>query len=208
MVAAMKRRFAADDVFDEEVYDPAYFPRKVVRDGKGLRVPVQLTDGMPSDGLRRGCVLRCLAARTIGHIKWPPSPMRRSRMRGGEPRTPMRRATHGFRTHGVDRVHGLRPLRRLERARATHTSGGFSGVPRPTTVSRIRLRLRTCGRARLGKSPAGRSREKGVDYTFCRRAGREDRCGLPRGYDVGRCGSPARSGQGSGVCCRACGRDG
>jgi hypothetical protein len=36
-----------DEDFDAELYDPAYFPRKVVRDGGRVRVPLALTDGMP-----------------------------------------------------------------------------------------------------------------------------------------------------------------
>ena len=45
-MAALTRHID-DETFDADIYDPAYFPRKVVRDGKGLRVPVMLTDGMP-----------------------------------------------------------------------------------------------------------------------------------------------------------------
>ena len=44
MRRAMRNLDDDDDVFDS---DPKYYPRKVFRDGKGLRVPVLLTDGMP-----------------------------------------------------------------------------------------------------------------------------------------------------------------
>jgi hypothetical protein len=45
-----RRRFDdADDVFDSDLYDPKYYPRRVFRDGKGLRVPVMLTDAMPPE---------------------------------------------------------------------------------------------------------------------------------------------------------------
>ena len=51
MVAVMRRSTRNldddDDVFDGEIYDPRYYPRKVIRDGKGIRVPTLLTDGMP-----------------------------------------------------------------------------------------------------------------------------------------------------------------
>ena len=48
-VLARSRRMDDDDedVFDSDLYDPKYYPRKVFRDGKGLRVPVLLTDAMP-----------------------------------------------------------------------------------------------------------------------------------------------------------------
>jgi hypothetical protein len=40
-----RRRFDDDD--DSDLYDPKYFPRKVVRDGGPVRVPMHLTDGRP-----------------------------------------------------------------------------------------------------------------------------------------------------------------
>jgi hypothetical protein len=46
-MGALKRLLDDDDEFDPEVYDPRYYPRKVFRDGKGLRTPLMLTDGMP-----------------------------------------------------------------------------------------------------------------------------------------------------------------
>ena len=47
-----QRRVDDDEAFDADLYDPAYFPRKVVRDGKGLRVRLSLTDGAPPDWMR------------------------------------------------------------------------------------------------------------------------------------------------------------
>ena len=46
-MAALKRRVDDDAVFDDTLYDRRYYPRKVFKDGKGLRVPIALTDGMP-----------------------------------------------------------------------------------------------------------------------------------------------------------------
>ena len=40
-----QRRRAALDDDDSDLYDPAYFPRKVVRDGGRVSVPIYLTDG-------------------------------------------------------------------------------------------------------------------------------------------------------------------
>lgn len=49
MVTTTQRRRALDDddVFDSDLYDPKYFPRQVVRDGKGIRTPLFLSDGRP-----------------------------------------------------------------------------------------------------------------------------------------------------------------
>jgi hypothetical protein len=51
------RRFAVvtnarrlDD--DDDIYDPRFPGKKVVRDGKGIRVPIQLTDGQPPEWMR------------------------------------------------------------------------------------------------------------------------------------------------------------
>ena len=40
----MTRRARDEDVFDDELYDRRYYPRKVFQDGKGPRVPLMLTD--------------------------------------------------------------------------------------------------------------------------------------------------------------------
>ena len=49
MAPVAQRRLddADDDVFDAELYDPAYYPRKVFRDGKGPTVRLALTDSAP-----------------------------------------------------------------------------------------------------------------------------------------------------------------
>jgi hypothetical protein len=47
MTTQRRRRFD-DDAFDSDLYDPSYYPKRVLRDGKGIRVPVFLTDGMPT----------------------------------------------------------------------------------------------------------------------------------------------------------------
>jgi hypothetical protein len=41
-----------DDEFDDTLYDRRYYPKRVFRDGKGIRVPVMLTDGQPPDWMR------------------------------------------------------------------------------------------------------------------------------------------------------------
>jgi hypothetical protein len=46
-VSYARRRLDDDDVFDAELYDPAYYPRKVFRDGKGPTVRLALTDSAP-----------------------------------------------------------------------------------------------------------------------------------------------------------------
>ena len=51
MAPVTQRRFAnLDD--DDDLYDPAYPGLKVVRDGGRIRVPIQLTDGMPPEWMR------------------------------------------------------------------------------------------------------------------------------------------------------------
>ena len=47
MAVSYARRLDDDDVFDAELYDPAYSPRKVFRDGKGPTVRLALTDLAP-----------------------------------------------------------------------------------------------------------------------------------------------------------------
>ena len=42
-----ERRFLDDEDEDINDFDPAYFPRKVYKDGRGPRVRLMLTDGMP-----------------------------------------------------------------------------------------------------------------------------------------------------------------
>jgi hypothetical protein len=37
---------------DDDIYDPRFPGKKVVRDGKGIRVPIQLTDGQPPEWMR------------------------------------------------------------------------------------------------------------------------------------------------------------
>ena len=45
MVALRQR---ADDDWDDDLYDRAYYPKKVFKDGKGPRVALMLTDAAPS----------------------------------------------------------------------------------------------------------------------------------------------------------------
>jgi hypothetical protein len=56
MVAAIRRRFDDDDdLFDADgngPYDKRYPGQRVVADGGKVRVPIQLTDGMPPDWMR------------------------------------------------------------------------------------------------------------------------------------------------------------
>jgi hypothetical protein len=52
MAPVTQKRVDDDEAFDADLYDPAYFPRKVIRDGKGLRVRLSLTDGVPPDWMR------------------------------------------------------------------------------------------------------------------------------------------------------------
>jgi hypothetical protein len=42
-----RRSTRFDDEDFDDIYDPRFFPRKVVRDGGRVRVPLALTDGMP-----------------------------------------------------------------------------------------------------------------------------------------------------------------
>jgi hypothetical protein len=48
MAPVAQRRFDDDDVFDSAIYDPAYYPKRVYRDGRGPRVPLALTDAAPA----------------------------------------------------------------------------------------------------------------------------------------------------------------
>ena len=207
-VCYARRRLDDDDVFDAELYDPAYYPRKVFRDGKGPTVRLALTDSAPP----RRALFDANAHRIT---PWSTPPIRTS----GPPRPPIMNTTSGFRTRGVGRVHGLRLPRWLERTRATPTSCGSAArgrrcrtflrvLPMMTTIRRRRLpplrrsALAGMQRARrrtrrsqigtspmtsisttsrtLGRGPAVWSQEGGVDDKACRGAGRADRCGLLR----------------------------
>jgi hypothetical protein len=46
-VAALKRRRFDDDLWDDELYEAKYYPRKVFKDGRGPNVPLYLTDSAP-----------------------------------------------------------------------------------------------------------------------------------------------------------------
>jgi hypothetical protein len=64
-----QRRHAALDDDDSDLYDPKYFPRKVVRDGAGVRVRLALTDGMP-DGMQVQAAERAAEQAYNDHKAW------------------------------------------------------------------------------------------------------------------------------------------
>jgi hypothetical protein len=46
MVIPVRRRFD-DDGWDDDLYDPQFYPRRVFRDGRGPLVPLYMTDAAP-----------------------------------------------------------------------------------------------------------------------------------------------------------------
>ena len=114
--AAFARVDDDDDFFDSEIYDPAYYPRKVVRDGKGIRVR-----GLSA--MRRGCHPR----------RMPDASMHRPHqissatalncgMRSARRHAPMRSATTFCGTHGARGTIRRRLLFGTANRRATSTS--------------------------------------------------------------------------------------
>ena len=52
MAVSYRAAMRLDDDDDPDLYDPKYPGRKVFRDGKGVHVPVCLTDGQPPEWMR------------------------------------------------------------------------------------------------------------------------------------------------------------
>jgi hypothetical protein len=54
-MAPVAQRRRLDDDEDPDLYDPKYPGLRVVKDGKGVRVPIYMTDGMPPEWMRSLC---------------------------------------------------------------------------------------------------------------------------------------------------------
>ena len=94
MTVLARSRRVDDEDEDINDFDPAYFPRKVYKDGRGPRVRLMLTDAAPPSRRAPSSYDAAIISRVP---PWSTPPIRTS----GTPSAPTMTARSGFRTHGA-----------------------------------------------------------------------------------------------------------